>query len=614
MTLIITQTLSFMKLKTTLIALFSCAILCSQNFEEVQLPKPDQLSPFFIGPLFKSTIHHGVTPPNYNGKVILFNHGYIDLNQTQFLFDNNFYQKTYDEGYQAVFVATTRGGGIWVNGELLAESIDIITEKYNVTDVSIIAHSNGGKAAEAAMIQYGKKDKVQQVFALGTPYWGTYLADISQMPWLNWAWRLTGLNEGARTSTTYYCRDVVRPYLDSNPNNEPEKFIVLGASGYFNGSNLLARAAFTATGGILLPVQGANDGVAPYRSTLRPGAEYVFRKNDFRAFFDHIDVSLGQFSWPYVKSYLQNRSRNSNQTFETETPANFITESNYYIIHSENKYDKVLLDKNSSFAVAEILHEKPTAKFQGFDQDQKQISTLKSHNQEDHKTVIPFSESNIQLKSDSRFAAFIRQNNGITMSLEHQIKNNYPTLKVDIFSKQKNSELLVNTEIRGVITKTSKIDGTPLKNDPEVITFHKKNGSFYFDTKNLDEGVYSLFLNSESNGNFKRSIISGFVVGDINKALNMDEGASDIFNKTEKSMKITPNSVKNYALLSLEGYNISDKISIDIYDVTGKKIMDFVVPVNQNSQYNISENLQLLSGGIYLLQVNKKETIKFVKK
>jgi len=67
-------------------------------------------------------------------------------------------------------------------------------------------------------------------------------------------------------------------------------------------------------------------------------------------------------------------------------------------------------------------------------------------------------------------------------------------------------------------------------------------------------------------------------------------------------------------LLSLEGYNISDKISIDIYDVTGKKVMDFIVPINQNSQYNISKNLQLLSGGIYLLQVNKKETIKFVKK
>ncbi|MFD2564202.1 T9SS type A sorting domain-containing protein [Aquimarina rubra] len=602
-----------MKLKFTLIALFSCAVLFSQNFLEVQLPKPDKLNPFFIGPLLKSTIHYGVTPPNYNGKVILFNHGYIDLNQTQFLFDNSFYQKTYDEGYQAVFVATTRGGGIWVNGELLAESIDIITAKYNVSDVSIIAHSNGGKAAEAAMIQYGKKNKVSQVFALGTPYWGTYLADISQMPWLNWAWRLTGLNEGARTSTTYYCRDVVRPYLDNNSNNEPEKFVVLGASGYFNGSNLLARAAFTTTGGILLPVQGANDGVAPYRSTLRPGAEYVFRKNDYRAFFDHIDVSLGQFSWRYVKSYLQNRSQKSNQSLETNIADNHITTSNYYIIHSENEYDQITLDKNSTFAVAEIIHENPIAEFQGFDLNQKQINITKTHHAEDHKTVIPLSSNHIKLKSESRFAAFIKQNNGITMSLEHQVKNNYPTLKVDVLSEKKNNELLQNTEIRGVIIKTSKIDGTPLKNDPEIITFDKKNGSFYFDTKNLEEGVYSLFLNSESKGNFKRSIISGFVVGDVLKALSNSTENSDLLNQTDRSIQITPNSVKNYALLSLQGYDISDKLSLGVYDITGKKITDFVVPANQNSQYNISEKLQPLSAGIYLLQVNNLKTIKFVK-
>ncbi|WP_299431874.1 alpha/beta hydrolase [uncultured Aquimarina sp.] len=601
-----------MKLKITLIALFSCVILFSQNFSEVQLPTPDKLNPFFIGPLFKSTIHYGVTPPNYNGKVILFNHGYIDLNQTQFLFDNSFYKKTYNEGYQAVFVATTRGGGIWVNGELLAESIDIITERYNVPNVYVVAHSNGGKAAEAAMIEYGKKDKVEQVFALGTPYWGTYLADISQMPWLNWAWRLTGLNEGAVTSTTYYCRDVVRPYLDNNPNNEPDKFIVLGASGYFNGSNLLARAAFTVTGGILLPIQGANDGVAPYRSTLRPGAEYVFRKNDYRAFFDHIDVSFGQFSWPYVKSYIQNRSQKNNQPFETETHDNFSTESNYYIIHSENEYDQIILDKNSTFAVAEILHESPTADFKGFNKDQTQIKILKNHSEKGHKTVIPFSESNIQLKSDSRFAAFIKQNNGITMSLKHLIKNTHPTLKVDLSSTQKDYELLVNTEVRGVIIKTSEIDGTHLQNDPEIISFDEKNGSFYFDTKDLEEGVYSLFLNSESKGNFKRSIISGFVVGDISKALSTNENV-DIINETNRSMQITPNSVKDQAQLSLQGYDISEKLSLIVYDITGKKIINFVVPVNQNSQYDISEKLRPLSGGIYLLQVNNMKTVKFVK-
>jgi len=375
-----------MKLKITFIALFSCATLFSQSFLEVQLPTPDKLSPLFIGPLVKSTIHYGVTPPNYNGKVIIFNHGYIDLNQGQFLFDNSFYRDTYNEGYQAVFVATTRGGGIWVNGELLAESIDIVTNKYNVSEVYLVGHSNGGKASEAAMFQYGKNSKVTRAFALGTPFWGTYLADISQMPWLNWAWRLTGLNEGARTSTTYYCRDVVRPILDNHPNNDPGKFVILGASGFYKGSTI-AAAAFLVTGGILLPVQGANDGVAAYSSTLRPGAEYVFRKNDSRAIFDHLDVGLGQFSWSYVKSYIENPSLRSN--FKSNNKAeNSKTLSNYYIVHSQNEYDKITLDKDSKYAVAEILHENPKASFDFYDQTKK-IKNYTKHVTQDHRTVIP---------------------------------------------------------------------------------------------------------------------------------------------------------------------------------------------------------------------------------
>ncbi|MDY8136553.1 T9SS type A sorting domain-containing protein [Aquimarina sp. 2201CG5-10] len=603
-----------MKLKLTLIALFSCAILSSQSFLEVQLPKPDQLNPFFIGPLVKSTIHYGVTPPNYNGKVILFNHGYIDLNQSQFLFDNSFYQETYNEGYQAVFVATTRGEGIWINGKLLAESIDIITEKFNVPQIYLVAHSNGGKASEAAMIHYEKKNKVAQAFALGTPFWGTYLADISQMPWLNWAWRLTGLNEGARTSTTYYCRDVVRPYLDNHPNNEPEKFVILGASGFYKGSNLLARAAFTLTGGILLPVQGANDGVAPYNSTLRPGAEYVFRKNDPRAAFDHLDVSFGQFSWPYVQSYIENGSR-KNLSKSQKNNNSFKTESNYYIIHSENKYDQILLDKGSEYGIAEIIHEHSKAKFQLYDQNLKKIQLPENYVTRNHQTVIPILTKNSVLNSDSKFVAFIKQNNGIKMSLE-QLKNNnhYPKLKVDIYSNKKDIQLPLNTVVRGVIIKTSKIDGIPLQNNPEIITFNRNNDSFLFDTKNLEDGVYSLFLNSENKNNFKRTIISGFVVGDVKKSLSKNDNENTI-NSDQKSILITPNSVKNVASLSFLGYKIPDQqLAIQVFDITGKVIKKFSInTIQQTRQYNISEQLQTLNSGIYLLKIGSLKTLKFFK-
>ncbi|MCK8522311.1 T9SS type A sorting domain-containing protein [Aquimarina sp. D1M17] len=597
-----------MKLKTTLIALFSCALLFSQNFAEVQLPTPDKLSPLFIGPLVKSTIHYGVTPPNYNGKVIIFNHGYIDLNQGQFLFDNSFYQDTYNEGYQAIFVATTRGKGIWINGELLAEAIDIVTQKYNVAQVYLVGHSNGGKASEAAMFQFGKKDKVTRAFALGTPFWGTYLADISQMPWLNWAWRLTGLNEGARTSTTYYCRDVVRPILDNHPDNEPGKFVVLGASGFYKGSTI-AAPAFLLTGGILLPVQGANDGVAPYNSTLRPGAEYVFSKNDSRAIFDHLDVGLGQFSWPYVKSYIENKNHKSIVSNINEKHPTRI-ESNYYIIHSENEYDKINLDKGSKFAVAEILHEDSEAIFNSIDKNGKKVIHKNYHTQ-NHKTVIPFSEDQVSLKSNSKFVAFIKQDNGIRMSLERISNKNNTILKVDIYSNQKDIQPIKNTEVRAILTKTSEIDGTPTQNESKVVLFKRNGSSFYYDTKNLEHGVYSAFINSENNTAFRRSIISGFVVGDIQEAfaLNSNNGS---LKPIKESIRIIPNSVKNNAVLSINTELASKHIKATIYDITGRSVKTISLDTADNA-YDISEHVQSLIPGIYLLNVNHQSTIKFVK-
>ncbi|WP_281989451.1 T9SS type A sorting domain-containing protein [Aquimarina aggregata] len=599
-----------MKLKTTLIALFSCVLVCAQNFREVQLPTPDKLNPLFIGPLVKSTIHYGVTPPNYNGKVIVFNHGYIDLNQGQFLFDNSFYQDTYNEGYQAIFVATTRGKGIWVNGKLLAEAIDIITDRFNVPDIYLVGHSNGGKAAEAAMFQYQKNNKVTKAFALGTPFWGTYLADISQMPWLNWAWSLTGLNEGARTSTTYYCRDVVRPYLDNHPDNQPEKFVVLGASGFYKGSTI-AAAAFLLTGGILLPVQGANDGVAPYTSTLRPGATYVFKKNDSRAIFDHLDVGLGQFSWPYIKSYIENRSQKNSAT-SNSTLYDSKIESDYYIISSENKYDKILLDKNSKYAMAEILHEKPSSEFNIFDKNNTKIKFSKNLSPVKHKTIISITENNVTIKSDSKYAAFVKQNNSIKMSLDKISQSNYPVLKVSFEATKNDINLLVNSKARGVITRTSKIDGTPVKSAPEIIIFEKKGEHYYFDSKNLEEGIYSLFLNGESAGNFKRSIISGFVVGDVKNSLTKTVNNTPT-DKPQKSIRLIPNSVKNNASLYIGEQNTTKNLLISIYDTTGKTIKDFKRRIHQHGKVDISEDLKYLSPGIYLLKVNDFKIIRFLK-
>ena len=601
-----------MNIKCILLAFLTCLTISAQSFREVQLRKPDKISPLFVGPIFKSTIHYGAAPSNYNGKVLVFNHGYIDLNQIQFLFDNSFYEQAYDEGYQTVFVATTRGGGIWKNGRLMAEALDIITEKYNVPDVSIIAHSNGGKAAEAAMIAYGKNEKVKRVFALGTPYWGTYVADVSQFPLLRWAWSLTGLNEGARTSTTYYNRDVVRPFLDNEPNNEPGKFVVIGATGFDRGSNPFARAGFRLTGGIILPQQGTNDGVAPYQSTLRPGATNIFVDNDSRGLIDHIDVGLGQFSWQYISPLLKSDQVKSARRIASYQPATRI-ESDHYIVYSENKYDQIILDEDATYALATILHKDSNANFQLYADGNKSAESTRSFSSENHETTIAISNYKSTLDSDSPFVAFIRPNNDVRMYFDQEKTNGSLVLKTGFTSVNKKNFSSDEALVRATITKTATITGEEVNASPEIFDFNIKNGEFLLNTDEFSPGVYSILVTGESQGRFRRNIMSGFVVGDIKSELStLGSVLPETLHKT--SFTLLPTIIDNQALVSLTDDQIRGQIDLQIFDMSGKLVVDAKPEIKSLKQVDISRHTSGLLAGIYILKINDYPSQKFIKK
>ena len=132
------------------------------KYDEVQLPIPDDVSPFFWGSVNSSKIYYGASPSNGNNKpVVVFVHGFINLANTWFIPGNNLYDSAYEDGYRTAFVATTRGEGMWTNGGLLADMLEDITAYYGVNDVVIVAHSNGGKASEVAMFEHNKDNLVQ---------------------------------------------------------------------------------------------------------------------------------------------------------------------------------------------------------------------------------------------------------------------------------------------------------------------------------------------------------------------------------------------------------------------------------------------------------------------
>ncbi|QKX05266.1 T9SS type A sorting domain-containing protein [Aquimarina sp. TRL1] len=597
-----------MKFQLITLLLFFSLTSYTQNFKEIQLPTPTKITNNFIGPLFHPTIHYGATPENYNGKVIVFNHGYIDLNQSQFLFKNTFYQDVFNEGYQAVFVATTRGEGLWTNGKLLASALDIITHKYGIPQVYLIAHSNGGKAAEAAMFHYGKKDKVANVFALGTPFWGTYLADISQVPLLNWIWKLTGLNEGARTSTTYYCRDIVRPYFDKHPSNQPQKFISFGASGFYNSSVPIAAPVFLVSGGVLLAKQGSNDGVAPYSSTLRPNATIHFKDKDPNAIFDHLDISFGQFSWKHIRPYIENDNKRTFLETTSLKPSTTSLESNYYLIQSDKEHRLHLEKSTSKTQWIDIIHKKENAIFQTSNTHNKKKDIIPVH-KIPHRTILQPTKKDMALHSDSAFIAFVKDANGPVMSFSNEISSQKPFLEVSFTTPEKEKfSVPTNFDVWGVIYDTSSED----INDPEeIINFTKNGNKFVFDPSVLPHGVYSIIIHATNHQNIKRNLISGFVLGNEDPFMTFNPESTTP--KEQPNIVITPSVIEDTATISILTPPPYDA-TITVYTIHGQKVLSLPLPESQNNSYDISGPLQKLQSGVYLLKYDTQKAIRFIKK
>ncbi|MGG6230321.1 T9SS type A sorting domain-containing protein [Tenacibaculum sp. SDUM215027] len=592
-----------LKLLKLLVVLLTTFTVNSQNFIEKQLPTPQNLSSFFIGPLLKSTIHYGAKPNNYNGEILVFNHGYIDLNQL-FFTNNTFYQEAYNSGYQVVFVATTRGEGMWKNGELLAEAIDKVTLKYNVNDIYLIAHSNGGKAAEVAMFTHNKKDKIKRVFALGTPYWGTYLADLSQQWWFNWIWKQTGLNGGAATSTTYYCRDVVRPYFDNLVNNQPEKFHIIGGSGFASGHTILAPLMFT-SGTILYLNQGTNDGVAPYNSTLRPGATYLFSKHEAK--LDHVDVALGQYVWKYIAPLLNNNPNKTQKNKQDYQQPNKIV-SDYQIINSENKYDNIRLDKGSSKALIKVY--KPNTKTDFTLTSNSGILTPLTYknkpnfntNKFYHEYLLNINNNDVtQLISNSEHVAFVHQPKGVKMILKTLKKENKLTIS---FTKY----IQVNDiSIDIIISKNSDLFGKPVNGDIEIYSpkYNTVNRSFTLDLSLFDKGVYSIHITA-THKHFKRSLVSGFTVGSLNTKNLKDENLS-----WEKSLNIIlkSNIVKDFIEFKNLTHEDYYNTSVKLYNINGQLIQNNTL---KNNKINVSN----LDSGFYiaiLYKSGKTKSFKLIK-
>lgn len=623
------------------ISIWVCVILSAfslnaQTISSYQLPTPQQLTPLFFGPITGSGIYYGASPSyvDPNKPVIVYVHGFIDLNNAWFLPGNNMYDNTYNANQNCAFVAMTRGEGMWENGRLLANMLDQITQHYGVNNVVIVAHSNGGKASEVAMITHNRRYKVERVISLGTPFYGTELANVAEAPGFNLLVNLIGLGGGTRTSTTYYMGGYARPILDWSWRNQPGKFVNFGAWGYDNGTSLLVRPVMTTSGTLLNWLgsgasSGGNDGVTPYWSSSRRRGrpQWTTGHGNPVSQFDHLDVALSNVVWnsiePLFTAPLSSLRENPNQVDQAAAVNETLT-SRLQFLSSDDKNHSFTVENGIKDLEMILLHHSEDDKFTlqkvlangkltpvAFDLNANRTTSDLLQGKSSLVSLAQLPVGEYKVTSENKFAALINHKKGVELEYNnsHQFAFDQ-TANFEVKLNKAEQYDLSKLSLKAVITYKHHLDGSPLEKEVTSIeTFEPTAEGTYMlrPTKHLANGVYNIVIHAQ-HPKFQKSLVTGFVMNSKEIA-----PAKKTVEANVTSLSVYPNPAKDFIQISFEN---EAPAQINLYDINGRILHQQAVQETGQQQLQLDLNQLKLSQGTYFLEVQvgeEKTTEIFVK-
>ncbi|MBO8164908.1 MAG: alpha/beta hydrolase [Brevibacillus sp.] len=298
--------------------------------------------------------------PDPEKPVILFVQG---LNSAASIWwqNSDMYETAYEAGYQTAFVELYDSAGtpknMWNNGRLLAELIKKVSD-YFQKEIVIVAHSKGGLDTQAALIHYGAHPYVSRVITLGSPHYGSEVADLAFSSWAGWIADLIGQqNEATYVLQTGYM-NYFREITDTHENSERNTYYTLAGDAWYSS---LFNPLFI--GGLYLSAYGDNDGLVTVRSARLPYASMIQVGP-----WNHQEITEGSKTFSLFESYLtqaetvgfasaDHMSRRSNE--ETELSDVFIrggqfsgeTSESFLV---ENDVKEVTIDWISAHPAEEI--------------------------------------------------------------------------------------------------------------------------------------------------------------------------------------------------------------------------------------------------------------------
>ncbi|MDF2630635.1 MAG: putative lipase [Symbiobacteriaceae bacterium] len=241
----------------------------------------------------------GATPPNvnYSKPVLLFVHGKggwagVWWSDTVYHGVNDMYNYAYNNGYRTAFVDLYPNKDMYVNGQMLASLVNTVAAHFGVAKVDIIAHSKGGVDTDAALYYYGANTKVRRVITLGTPHWGTPIADMAYSSWTGWIADLMGeKNDATYAMQTGYMSNFRAAV------NETATAPFYTLSGYKCGP------VFTALWTACAFIGGEDDGLVSVSSARRPYSTHLKE-----GYWDHDEIRMGSRTWSWFSPVIQTAS------------------------------------------------------------------------------------------------------------------------------------------------------------------------------------------------------------------------------------------------------------------------------------------------------------------
>lgn len=251
-----------------------------------------------------------IEAPDPQKPPIVFIHG-LNGSSSIWFDENDMSKQAWKNGYETAYIDLYPDKDMRDNGALLSSKLREMYEHFG-RKMILVSYSKGGIDTQSALIYHDAYRYVEHVITLGTPHYGSQLADLAYSNWAGWLAGIIGVKNDAVYSLQTGYMASFREQADSHPNRGKTRYYTLA------GNKIGGFGSVLFFGGVYLNVFGSNDGAVVEKNARLPYATNVAAGK-----WDHFSIIKGNITFPVFQSLLtirQNANTGSSKTENTSYP------------------------------------------------------------------------------------------------------------------------------------------------------------------------------------------------------------------------------------------------------------------------------------------------------